>query len=47
MLVANPAYHLGQPYIQRLELRFYRDEGALDGGREGEEVNGAFFAGGV
>jgi peptide/nickel transport system substrate-binding protein len=28
VLAPNPAYHLGQPYIQRFEMRFFRDDGA-------------------
>jgi peptide/nickel transport system substrate-binding protein len=47
VLVVNPAYHLGQPYIQRLELRFFRDDGALMTAVRAKEVDGAFFAGGV
>jgi len=43
LLVANPAYHFGQPFIQRLELRFYRDEGALLAALKGRQVSGALF----
>lgn len=43
VLVANPAFHFGQPYIQRLELRFYRDESLLLAGLRAKEVRAAFF----
>ncbi|HLF77653.1 MAG TPA: peptide ABC transporter substrate-binding protein [Dehalococcoidia bacterium] len=42
-LVANPAHHLGQPFIQRLDLRFYRDEGAMLEALKARQVNGAVF----
>jgi peptide/nickel transport system substrate-binding protein len=29
VLVANTSYHLGPAFVQRIELRFYRDDGAL------------------
>jgi peptide/nickel transport system substrate-binding protein len=44
VLVANPTYYSGQPYIQRLELRFYRDEGLLLSALKDREVNGALFS---
>jgi peptide/nickel transport system substrate-binding protein len=47
LLVANPAYQLGQPYVQHLELRFYRDSGALMAGLKDGHVDGAFFPSGV
>jgi peptide/nickel transport system substrate-binding protein len=47
VLVANAAYHFGQPYLQRLELRFFRDDGALMGALRRREIDGAFFHGGV
>lgn len=43
LLVANPAYHFGQPFIQRLELRFYRDERALYGALRDRQISGALF----
>jgi len=42
-LEANPAYHLRQPFVQRLELRFYRDESALIAALKSRDVQGAFF----
>ncbi|HEY7270815.1 MAG TPA: peptide ABC transporter substrate-binding protein, partial [Dehalococcoidia bacterium] len=47
VFVANAAYHLAQPYIQRLELRFFRDDGALMAAVRDHALDGAFFAGGV
>jgi peptide/nickel transport system substrate-binding protein len=47
VLVANAAYHLAQPYIQRLELRFFRDDGALMAAVRDHQIDGAFFGGGV
>ena len=46
-LVANPAYHLHQPFIQRVELRFYRDEPAVQAALERGEVQAALFHGGI
>jgi peptide/nickel transport system substrate-binding protein len=46
-LVANPAYHFEQAFIQNLELRFYRDDGALFDALVTREVNGALFAAGL
>ena len=45
-LAANPAYPAGQPFIQRMELRFYRDEGAVYRALEAGEVDGALLSGG-
>lgn len=47
VLTANPAYHYGQPYIQRIELRFFRDDGALMAALRNKQVDGAFFESGV
>jgi peptide/nickel transport system substrate-binding protein len=47
VLTANSAYHFGQPYIQRLELRFFRDDGALMNAVRERDVDGAFFHSGV
>ncbi|HWC29867.1 MAG TPA: peptide ABC transporter substrate-binding protein [Dehalococcoidia bacterium] len=46
-LVANPAYHFEQPFIQTLELRFYRDDGALYDALTAGQVQGALFAAGL
>jgi peptide/nickel transport system substrate-binding protein len=46
-LVANPAYHFEQAFIQRLELRFYADDGALYEALDRKEVNGALFESGL
>jgi peptide/nickel transport system substrate-binding protein len=46
-LVANPAYHFQQAFIQRLELRFYPDDGALFEALQREEINGALFESGL
>jgi peptide/nickel transport system substrate-binding protein len=43
ILVANPGHHLGQPFIQRLELRFFRDEGSMLTAIKTRQVNGGFF----
>lgn len=45
VLVANASYHLGRPFVQRIELRFYRDEGALLAALKARQVGGALFAG--
>ncbi|HEU0075483.1 MAG TPA: peptide ABC transporter substrate-binding protein [Dehalococcoidia bacterium] len=42
-LVANPAYHFEQAFIQRLDLRFYSDDGAMFEALKREEINGALF----
>jgi peptide/nickel transport system substrate-binding protein len=47
ILASNPAYALGQPYVQRMEIRFYRDEGAVFTALRSGQVNGAFFAEGL
>ena len=46
-LVANPAYHFEQAFIQNLELRFYHDDGALFDAVKSRQVNGALFAAGL
>ncbi len=46
-LAANPAYPFGQPFIQHMELRFYRDEGAVYAALEQGEIKAALFAGGI
>ncbi len=43
-LVAHPAYHFEQPFIQNLELRFYHDDGALFDALTSRQINGALFA---
>ena len=47
VLEAFDAYHLGQPLLDRLELRFYRDEGALLNALLEEEVDGALLRPGL
>jgi peptide/nickel transport system substrate-binding protein len=47
LLVANPGYHFGQPYIQHIELRFFRDDGALMSALTSGRVQGAFFGSGA
>lgn len=43
VLEANAEYALGAPLVTTLELRFYRDEGALLNALLAEEIDGAFF----
>jgi len=47
VLTANTAYYLGPPYLQRIELRFYRDDGAVYAALQSGALNGAYFAGGL
>lgn len=47
VLTANAAYHFGQPYVQRLELRFFRDDGALIVALRSGQLDGAFFQSGL
>jgi len=47
LLTPNPAYHFGQPYIQRFEVRFFRDEGTLLAAARGGLLDGAYFPAGV
>jgi len=46
-LVANPAYHFEQAFIQRLDLRFYADDGAVFEALQRDEINGALFESGL
>lgn len=41
------AYHLGRPLLERLEMRFYRDDAALLTALLNEEVGGALFRPGL
>lgn len=41
------SYHLGQPFLDRLELRFYRDDAALLNALREDEVEGALFRPGL
>ncbi|MGD0765240.1 MAG: ABC transporter substrate-binding protein [Dehalococcoidia bacterium] len=43
VLTSNPTYHLGEPYLRRLELRFYTDEPTLLKALKDGQVLGAFF----
>jgi peptide/nickel transport system substrate-binding protein len=47
VLSANPSYHLGPPYVQRLELRFFNDDGAVYAALRSGALQGAYFAGGL
>ncbi len=42
-LVANPSHPLSQPFVQRLELRFFRDEGSLLTAIKTRQVNGGLL----
>jgi peptide/nickel transport system substrate-binding protein len=42
-LIASPSHHLGQPFIQHLDLRFYRDEGALLEALRTRQIHGGLF----
>ena len=42
-LEANPSYHLGLPALDRIELRFYRDNAALLAALAAREVDGALL----
>jgi peptide/nickel transport system substrate-binding protein len=44
-LAANPGYHFEQPFIQRLDLRFYRDEGAVAAALARGEITAALLSG--
>lgn len=46
-LVASETYHLGKPYIERIELRFYRDNAELLAALRDGELDGAFFRPGL
>lgn len=41
------SYHLGRPFLDRLELRFYRDDAALLNALHEEEVDGALLRPGL
>ena len=43
VLASNPSYHLGEPYLRRLELRFFTDEPTLLKALKEGQVLGAFF----
>jgi len=43
VLASNPSYHLGEPYLSRLELRFFTDEPTLLKALKEGQVLGAFF----
>lgn len=43
LLESYSAYHLGEPYLRRLELRFYADESRLLRALREGELRGAFF----
>jgi peptide/nickel transport system substrate-binding protein len=47
VLTANPAYHLSPPFVQRMELRFYRDDGAVFAALQAKQIQGAYFANGL
>jgi peptide/nickel transport system substrate-binding protein len=47
ILDANPSYHLGPPAIPEIELRFYRDEGALAASIERGDVDAALLPDGA
>jgi peptide/nickel transport system substrate-binding protein len=42
-LVANANYHLQQPFIQHMRLRFYRDDGELFAALDAKAIQGALF----
>lgn len=47
VLESYPSYHLGQPYLERLELRFLRDDGELLTALRAEQIDGALFGPGL
>ncbi len=47
VLGANPAYHFGQAYVQRIEMRFFRDEGAVLAALRARQIDGALFSSGL
>jgi peptide/nickel transport system substrate-binding protein len=47
VLEGFPSYHLGQPYLERLELRFFRDEGELLTALRSRQIDGALFRPGL
>lgn len=46
-LVPFPAYHLGRPHLDRLELDFYRDDSELLNALVNDDVEGALFRPGL
>jgi peptide/nickel transport system substrate-binding protein len=47
VLTANAAYHFGQPLVQRIEMRFFRDDGALIAALRARELDGALLSPGL
>jgi peptide/nickel transport system substrate-binding protein len=47
VLTANTSYYFGSPYLQRIELRFYSDDGALFAALQAGALHGAYFANGL
>jgi peptide/nickel transport system substrate-binding protein len=47
VLVASDTYHFGRPYLERIELRFYRDNAELLSALRNRELDGAFFRPGL
>jgi peptide/nickel transport system substrate-binding protein len=43
VLTPNPSFHFGQPYLERLELRFFHDDGLLMSALRRREIMGALF----
>ncbi len=43
VLVANPSYYLEQPFIQRLQIRFYPDDGAVLQALDAGQITAALF----
>ena len=47
VLEGFPSYHLGQPHLERLELRFFREEGELLTALRSRQIDGALFRPGL
>ncbi len=47
VLESFPSYHLGQPYLEQLDLAFFRDEGELLTALRSHQINGALFRPGL
>ncbi|MGE0059986.1 MAG: peptide ABC transporter substrate-binding protein, partial [Dehalococcoidia bacterium] len=47
VLEANSVYHAGMPFIERFELRFFKDGQALLAALNAQELNGAYFTSGM
>jgi peptide/nickel transport system substrate-binding protein len=47
VLEPNSVYHAGMPFIQRFELRFFRDGQALLSALQAGELDGAYFTTGI